>query len=98
MQTITFPLVRTLHVSHEGREIEIQMKILGIDRLSEDECACRYSLPLIGIDEGRIYGCDEIQALEICLKFLRGLVINPRHDGSMEVWQHEKGDSGGFTR
>ena len=49
------------------------------------------------MDEGRIYGSDEFQALELCLKFLRELAINPRRDGSIEVWQHEKGDFGGFT-
>ena len=98
METIHFPLVRTLHVAREGRVVQIQMKILGIDRLSDEECACRYSLPLLAQEEGRIHGCDEIQALELCLLFLRELVANPSGDGSMEVWWSEKGDAGGFVQ
>lgn len=91
-----FRISRTLTIARQGVTRNVKVSIGGIEEIEHEMYACHYALPGILPKNGRIYGSDPIQAVELCLRTVGQVISASVANGSVEIWWHEKGDNGGF--
>jgi hypothetical protein len=72
------------------------VSIGGIERMPGGHYACYWKFPLYSRKRRKICGEDPMQALLLCLSFLRELIQIEMEYRNVDIWWVKEGDGGGF--
>ena len=90
MKLQPLPVRRKLHFSFRGKHRTGFVTIGSIFQKSNGVWACRCRIAVILHRAANTYGEDPLQALTLCLKFVRDLIRGSEEDG-WEIWWLGKG-------
>jgi hypothetical protein len=91
-----FTFERELHFDKGSETKTGIVRISGIRQI-DNTSACEFHIPyLLKQKQRSIYGEDSLQAIMLCLRFVRSVIDTAEQVDGMSIWWTEPGDHGGF--